>query len=230
MEPTSGYLGMVGADHPWYQQPTLGQACCFVHQEVIKTSAIFEDRLRPAVWLRPCGCLDLWMPSWAKLGVLAYMKLSAVNICMILMILHDEVSGRVQELPQHNRSPQNPAQASSICLACLAAVFASPFLGFARAMKRKAEGPPVEADEVELKVLSMDGSSMKTKVSASMPGIWGISLKRSKVRSSSLWDFYLSNFDLFLKPDINYTYIIIHIYIMFHQKSLSLSLSSYYSI
>jgi hypothetical protein len=38
-------------------------------------------------------------------------------------------------------------------------------------MKRKAEGPPVlEADEVELKILSMDGSSMKTKVSASMPG------------------------------------------------------------
>jgi hypothetical protein len=99
------------------------------------------------------------------------MKLSAVKIYMILMILHDEVSGRVQELPQHNRGPQNPAQASSICLACLAAVFSSPFLGFARAMKRKAEGPPVlEADEVELKILSMDGSSMKTKVSASMPG------------------------------------------------------------
>lgn len=39
-------------------------------------------------------------------------------------------------------------------------------------MKRKAEGPPVpvEAEEVELKVLLMDGSSMKTKVSASMPG------------------------------------------------------------
>ncbi|CAL1172366.1 unnamed protein product, partial [Cladocopium goreaui] len=38
---------------------SVAKACCFVHQEVIKTSAIFEDRLRRKVYVTPKSYLDL---------------------------------------------------------------------------------------------------------------------------------------------------------------------------
>ncbi|CAK8985673.1 unnamed protein product [Durusdinium trenchii] len=38
---------------------SVAKACCFVHQEVIRTSAIFEDRLRRKVYVTPKSYLDL---------------------------------------------------------------------------------------------------------------------------------------------------------------------------
>ncbi|CAE7211449.1 DNAH6 [Symbiodinium sp. KB8] len=38
---------------------SVAQACCFVHQEVIRTSAVFEERLRRKVYVTPKSYLDL---------------------------------------------------------------------------------------------------------------------------------------------------------------------------
>ncbi|CAE7499104.1 DNAH6, partial [Symbiodinium sp. CCMP2456] len=38
---------------------SVSQACCFVHQEVIRTSAVFEERLRRKVYVTPKSYLDL---------------------------------------------------------------------------------------------------------------------------------------------------------------------------